>query len=159
MNESENMTREVAAPVHDNAEVEAALNRRYEAGFVTDIESTTLPPGLNEDTVRQLSAIKGEPEWMTEWRLAAYRHWLTMPEPDWAKLEIAPIDYQAVSYYRHRRPVRSRSTRSIRSCWKRTKSWAYRCMSARVSPVWLWMPCSIRSLSAPPSARNWRKPA
>ncbi|MBB3225696.1 Fe-S cluster assembly protein SufB [Luteibacter sp. Sphag1AF] len=99
MNESENMTREVAAPVRDNAEVEAALNRRYEAGFVTDIESTSLPPGLNEDTVRQLSAIKQEPEWMTEWRLAAYRHWLTMPEPDWAKLEIAPIDYQSVSYY------------------------------------------------------------
>ncbi|NID16993.1 Fe-S cluster assembly protein SufB [Luteibacter yeojuensis] len=93
------MTREVVAPVRDNAEVEAALNRRYEAGFVTDIESTSLPPGLNEDTVRQLSAIKGEPEWMTEWRLAAYRHWLTMPEPDWAKLDIAPIDYQAVSYY------------------------------------------------------------
>ncbi|SEM31514.1 Fe-S cluster assembly protein SufB [Luteibacter sp. UNCMF331Sha3.1] len=99
MNESENMTREVAAPVRDNAEVEAALNRRYEAGFVTDIESTSLPPGLSEDTVRQLSAIKGEPEWMTEWRLAAYRHWLTMPEPDWAKLDIAPIDYQSVSYY------------------------------------------------------------
>ncbi|MDF4024995.1 Fe-S cluster assembly protein SufB [Luteibacter sp. PPL201] len=93
------MTREVAAPVRDNAEVEAALNRRYEAGFVTDIESTSLPPGLNEDIVRQLSAIKGEPAWMTEWRLAAYRHWLTLPEPDWAKLEIAPIDYQAVSYY------------------------------------------------------------
>ncbi|WP_089976877.1 Fe-S cluster assembly protein SufB [Luteibacter sp. UNCMF331Sha3.1] len=93
------MTREVAAPVRDNAEVEAALNRRYEAGFVTDIESTSLPPGLSEDTVRQLSAIKGEPEWMTEWRLAAYRHWLTMPEPDWAKLDIAPIDYQSVSYY------------------------------------------------------------
>ncbi|SEP04166.1 Fe-S cluster assembly protein SufB [Luteibacter sp. UNC138MFCol5.1] len=99
MNESENMTREVAAPVRDNAEVEAALNRRYEAGFVTDIESTSLPPGLSEDIVRQLSAIKGEPEWMTEWRLAAYRHWLTMPEPDWAKLDIAPIDYQGVSYY------------------------------------------------------------
>ncbi|GAA0914333.1 Fe-S cluster assembly protein SufB [Rothia nasimurium] len=99
MNESEHMTRDVAAPVRDNAEVEAALNRRYEAGFVTDIESTSLPPGLNEDTVRQLSAIKGEPEWMTEWRLAAYRHWLTMPEPDWAKLDIAPIDYQSVSYY------------------------------------------------------------
>ncbi|TCV94053.1 iron-regulated ABC transporter membrane component SufB [Luteibacter rhizovicinus] len=99
MNESENMTREVAAPVRDNAEVEAALNRRYEAGFVTDIESTSLPPGLSEDVVRQLSAIKQEPEWMTEWRLAAYRHWLTMQEPDWAKLEIAPIDYQSVSYY------------------------------------------------------------
>jgi Fe-S cluster assembly protein SufB len=99
MNESENMTRDVAAPVRDNAEVEAALNRRYEAGFVTDIESTSLPPGLSEDIVRQLSAIKAEPEWMTEWRLAAYRHWLTMPEPDWAKLDIAPIDYQALSYY------------------------------------------------------------
>ncbi len=99
MNESEHMTRDVAAPVRDNAEVEAALNRRYEAGFVTDIESTSLPPGLSEDIVRQLSAIKQEPEWMTEWRLAAYRHWLTMPEPDWAKLDIAPIDYQSVSYY------------------------------------------------------------
>jgi Fe-S cluster assembly protein SufB len=93
------MTSEVAAPVRDNAEVVEALNRRYEAGFVTDIESDSLPPGLSEDTVRQLSAIKQEPEWMTEWRLAAYRHWLTMPEPDWAKLDIAPIDYQAVSYY------------------------------------------------------------
>jgi Fe-S cluster assembly protein SufB len=99
MNESENMTRDVAAPVRDNAEVVEALNRRYEAGFVTDIESDSLPPGLSEDIVRQLSAIKGEPEWMTEWRLAAYRHWLTMPEPDWAKLDIAPIDYQSVSYY------------------------------------------------------------
>ncbi|WP_429244582.1 Fe-S cluster assembly protein SufB [Luteibacter sp. 621] len=93
------MTRDVADPVRDNAEVVEALNRRYEAGFVTDIESTSLPPGLSEDIVRQLSAIKGEPEWMTEWRLAAYRHWLTMPEPDWAKLDIGPIDYQSVSYY------------------------------------------------------------
>jgi Fe-S cluster assembly protein SufB len=99
MNESENMTRDVAAPVRDNAEVVEALNRRYEAGFVTDIESDSLPPGLSEDIVRQLSAIKGEPEWMTEWRLSAYRHWLTMSEPDWAKLDIAPIDYQSVSYY------------------------------------------------------------
>ncbi len=99
MNESENMTRDVAAPVRENAEVVEALNRRYEAGFVTDIESDSLPPGLSEDIVRQLSAIKGEPEWMLEWRLAAYRHWLTMPEPDWAKLDIAPIDYQSVSYY------------------------------------------------------------
>ena len=57
MNESENMTRDVAAPVRDNAEVVEALNRRYEAGFVTDIESDSLPPGLSEDIVRQLSAI------------------------------------------------------------------------------------------------------
>jgi Fe-S cluster assembly protein SufB len=93
------MTPETLSPVRDNAEVEAALNRRYEAGFVTDIESVSLPPGLSEDIVRQLSALKNEPEWMTDWRLAAYRHWLTMPTPDWAKLKIDPIDYQAVSYY------------------------------------------------------------
>jgi Fe-S cluster assembly protein SufB len=93
------MTPETLSPVRDNAEVEAALNRRYEAGFVTDIESDSLPPGLSESIVRQLSALKNEPEWMTDWRLAAYRHWLTMPTPDWAKLKIDPIDYQAVSYY------------------------------------------------------------
>jgi Fe-S cluster assembly protein SufB len=88
-----------SAVLRDNAEVAAALGRRYEAGFVTDIETDSLPPGLSEDIVRQLSALKGEPEWMTEWRLKAYRHWLTMPTPHWAKLSIAPIDFQAISYY------------------------------------------------------------
>jgi Fe-S cluster assembly protein SufB len=87
------------AVLRDNADVAAALGRRYEAGFVTDIETDSLPPGLSEDIVRQLSALKGEPEWMTEWRLKAYRHWLTMPTPHWAKLSIAPIDFQAISYY------------------------------------------------------------
>ncbi|MDE2086503.1 MAG: Fe-S cluster assembly protein SufB, partial [Xanthomonadaceae bacterium] len=85
--------------LRDNAEVAEALGRNYSAGFVTEIEMTGLPPGLDEETIRQLSAIKREPEWMTEWRLAAYRHWLTMPQPDWAKLKIDPIDYQALSYY------------------------------------------------------------
>jgi len=95
------MTIENDSPVvlRDNAEVAAALGRRYEAGFITDIETDSLPPGLSEDIVRQLSALKGEPEWMTEWRLKAYRHWLTMPTPHWAKLKIAPIDFQAISYY------------------------------------------------------------
>ncbi|WP_333677906.1 Fe-S cluster assembly protein SufB [Dyella sp.] len=95
------MTIENDSPVvlRDNAEVAAALGRRYEAGFVTDIETDSLPPGLSEDIVRQLSALKNEPEWMTEWRLKAYRHWLTMPMPNWAKLHIAPIDFQAISYY------------------------------------------------------------
>ncbi|MEO6064555.1 MAG: Fe-S cluster assembly protein SufB [Lysobacterales bacterium] len=79
--------------------LERQLASRYTAGFVTDIESESLPPGLSEDIVRALSAIKCEPEWMTEWRLAAYRHWLTMPMPNWAKLRIAPIDFQALSYY------------------------------------------------------------
>jgi Fe-S cluster assembly protein SufB len=76
-----------------------AINRRYTAGFVTDIESESLPPGLGEDVVRAISARKQEPAWMTEWRLAAYRHWLTMQSPQWAKLQIEPIDFQAISYF------------------------------------------------------------
>jgi Fe-S cluster assembly protein SufB len=82
-----------------NAEIIEQLGRRYAAGFVTDIETDTLPPGLDEGVVRFLSAKKEEPEWMTEWRLAAYRHWLTMTPPHWAKLQIAEIDFQAISYY------------------------------------------------------------
>ena len=74
-------------------------NREYEAGFVTDIEQETLPPGLNEDVIRHISAKKREPEWMTEWRLKAYRHWLKMEEPRWAHVEYDPVDYQAISYY------------------------------------------------------------
>ena len=62
-----------------NAEILEQLGRRYDAGFVTDIESDALPPGLSEDTIRFLSAKKDEPEWMLQWRLSAYRHWLTMP--------------------------------------------------------------------------------
>ena len=84
-------------PVEQNREIHAQLGRKYDAGFITDIESDSLPPGLDEDTIRALSAKKDEPEWMTEWRLAAYRHFLTMPMPDWAKLAIAPIDLQALS--------------------------------------------------------------
>jgi Fe-S cluster assembly protein SufB len=83
----------------ERTEIERQLERRYDAGFVTDIESDTLPPGLDEDVVRFISAKKEEPEWLTEWRLKAYRHWLTMTPPQWAKLNIAPIDFQAVSYF------------------------------------------------------------
>jgi Fe-S cluster assembly protein SufB len=83
----------------ERTEIERQLERRYEAGFITDIESDTLPPGLDEDVVRFISKKKDEPEWLTEWRLKAYRHWLTMTPPEWAKLNIAPIDFQAVSYF------------------------------------------------------------
>jgi Fe-S cluster assembly protein SufB len=82
-----------------NERIVEAMNRRYDAGFVTDIETDSLPAGLNEDVVRWISARKGEPGWMTEWRLKAYRHWLTMITPEWAKLRIAPIDFQAISYF------------------------------------------------------------
>ena len=72
---------------------------KYEAGFVTDIESEKAPKGLSEDIVRFISAKKNEPEWMLEWRLKAYRKWLEMPEPEWSKLDIKPIDYQDAYYY------------------------------------------------------------
>jgi Fe-S cluster assembly protein SufB len=82
-----------------NQEIAALTRAEYKAGFVTDIEQETLPPGLSEDVIRFLSSTKGEPEWLTEWRLKAYRHWLTMKEPTWAHVHYAPIDYQAISYY------------------------------------------------------------
>ncbi|MFK8030378.1 MAG: Fe-S cluster assembly protein SufB [Gammaproteobacteria bacterium] len=75
------------------------VDKSYKHGFVTDIASETLPPGLDEDVIRRISAIKNEPEFLLEWRLEAYRRWLTMDPPDWAKLDIEPIDYQAISYY------------------------------------------------------------
>src|SRR6478752_5491169 len=81
------------------ARVKAIDVDKYKYGFFTDIESVKAPRGLDEDTVRFISAKKGEPEWLTEWRLQAYRHWLTMTPPHWAKLEIAPIDFQAISYF------------------------------------------------------------
>jgi hypothetical protein len=73
--------------------------RAYEHGWSSDIEQEFAPKGLNEDTVRFISAKKNEPEWMLEWRLKAYRHWLTMTPPDWAKLNVPPIDYQDAYYY------------------------------------------------------------
>src|SRR5687768_11906907 len=72
---------------------------QYKYGFVTLIESEKAPKGLNEDTVRFISAKKDEPAWMLEWRLEAYRRWLTMREPHWARAEYGPIDYQDLYYY------------------------------------------------------------
>ncbi len=79
--------------------IEEFANREYAAGFVTDVEQDTLPPGLDEGVIREISARKGEPEWMLEWRLKAYRHWLTMTEPRWPNVSYPKIDYQAISYY------------------------------------------------------------
>ena len=80
-------------------EINEALARKYEAGFVTAVESETFPPGLDEEVIARISAVKGEPTWMLEWRLKAYSAWKEMPEPDWAHLQFPRIDYQAVSYY------------------------------------------------------------
>jgi len=73
--------------------------KEYEYGFYTEMESDTFPPGLNEDVVIGISKKKGEPDWMTQWRLDAYRHWLTMKEPNWANIGYEKPDYQAISYY------------------------------------------------------------
>ncbi len=85
---------------NDNAAViDNATKSDYKYGFVTDIDTDVIPSGLSEEVVRLISAKKNEPEWLLEFRLKAYRHWLTLKMPDWAQLDIPPIDYQAISYF------------------------------------------------------------
>jgi len=88
----------MSAPAARNPEIQELLQRKYQHGFVTDIESDTLPPGLDEDVIRVISARKEEPEFLLDWRLRAFRYWREAREPSWAKLNIPPIDYQAISY-------------------------------------------------------------
>jgi Fe-S cluster assembly protein SufB len=86
--------------------LERLANREYEYGFVSDIESDSVPPGLSEDVVRTISHKKSEPQWLLDWRLKAYRHWLTLAdeEPTWANVHYEPIDYQKIIYYSAPRP-------------------------------------------------------
>ncbi|MCC6297266.1 MAG: Fe-S cluster assembly protein SufB, partial [Pseudomonadales bacterium] len=79
--------------------IDRLVQGNYEAGWVTDIESDTLPPGLDEDVIRFISARKQEPEWLLEWRLKALRNWQAMEHPTWAHVRYPRIDYQAISYY------------------------------------------------------------
>lgn len=79
--------------------IEELANKEYKYGFVSDIESESIPKGLNENTIRLLSAKKHEPEWMLKWRLKAYKHWQEMKEPHWANVKYTPVDYQEISYY------------------------------------------------------------
>ncbi len=80
-------------------QIEQVLNREYEAGFVSDIESDTFLPGLDDSVIQRISKMKNEPEWMLEWRLKAFHAWQKMEEPEWAHIEYPKIDFQAVSYY------------------------------------------------------------
>ena len=79
--------------------LDEVTGKEYKYGFVSDIEQETLPKGLNEDTIRFISKKKNEPDWLLEWRLKAYRHWLTMDEPKWPNVKYPPIDYQDIIYY------------------------------------------------------------
>ena len=79
--------------------IEDATNSEYKYGFTSDIDTDIVPPGLDEGVIRHISAMKGEPDWLLEFRLKAFRHWLTLTPPRWAHLDIPPIDFQAISYY------------------------------------------------------------
>ena len=83
----------------ESSTIDRMVEQKYQHGFVTDIESETLPPGLSADVIRAISARKNEPEWLLEWRLKAYEQWLKMEQPDWAHLNIDAIDFQAISYF------------------------------------------------------------
>ena len=85
--------------IEQEAPLTQALERPYQHGFVTEIESDSLPPGLDEDTIRAISRIKREPDFLLQWRLAAFARWQTMAPPHWGQLHIAPIDLQSLSYY------------------------------------------------------------
>jgi Fe-S cluster assembly protein SufB len=82
-----------------SSSIEALVNKEYAYGFVTDVESDTIPVGLTEDTVRLISAKKNEPQWLLDWRLKAFRRWQSMTEPHWSNVSYPPIDYQAQTYY------------------------------------------------------------
>ena len=79
--------------------IQQLIDKEYKYGFVTEIETESVPKGLNEDIIGLISEKKGEPEWMLEWRLKAYQHWNKMTEPKWAKISYPPIDYQDIIYY------------------------------------------------------------
>ena len=103
----------------------AMMAGRYKHGWATEIEMDFAPKGLSEDIVRLISGKNGEPDWMTEWRLEAYRRWLSMDDPDWSMLNYPPIDYQEQYYYAKPKSMassRSRSTRWTRSCCGPTRS-------------------------------------
>jgi Fe-S cluster assembly protein SufB len=87
-----------------DSEIETLAEREYKWGFITDIEADSAPPGLSEDTIRFISAKKDEPQWLLDWRLKAYRHWLTMEEPTWSMAKYPPIDYQSTIYYSAPKP-------------------------------------------------------
>ncbi len=84
--------------------IEEFASKEYKYGFVSEIESDTVPVGLNEDVIRMISAKKGEPEWLLEWRLKAYRHWLTLEDPLWHNVRVNPVDYQQIAYFSAPKP-------------------------------------------------------
>jgi len=94
-----------------NKEINEFLDKNYEFGFTTEIDSETLPPGINEDVIRIISSKKNEPEFLLNWRLKAFAYWKTLKSPDWSQLNIDPIDYQSISYFSQ--PKQSNAPKSL----------------------------------------------
>ena len=107
-------------PEKGNQIIEEAAQAEYKYGFVTDIETEVIPKGLDEDVVRRISALKGEPEWLLEFRLKAYRHWLTLKAPTWGHVHVPDIDYQAISYYAAPRQLKKGGVEDIDPELKKT---------------------------------------
>ena len=84
--------------------IEEFASKEYKYGFVSEIESDTIPIGLSEEVIRMISSKKNEPEWLLEWRLKAYKLWLTMTDPLWHNVDVNPIDYQKIAYYSAPKP-------------------------------------------------------
>ncbi len=139
----------------------------YKYGFFTDIESEKAPKGLNEDIVRFISAKKKEPDWLTEWRLEAFRRWKTMVEPKWARVDYPQIDYQDLHYYSA--PKSAAGPKSLaevdpellRAYEKLGIPLREQEMLAGVQPTAAsrWTPCSTPFPSSPPSRKSWAGPA
>ena len=139
---------------------------QYRYGFETLIESDKAPKGLSEDTVRFISAKKNEPAWMLEWRLEAYRRWLTMTEPTWARVHYPKIDYQDLYYYSAPKPKKTdrlarrdrsgnpRDLREARHSAARSRGAGRRRARRKASAGSRSMPCSTRFRSPPPSRRS-----
>ena len=136
------------------------VKQEYKYGFVTDVETESTPPGLNEDIIRLISRKKNEPEWLLDWRLKAFRHWLTMTEPTWQIVHYPKIDYQDIIYYAAPKPqedARKVWTKLIRNFWRLTRSSAFRCANTNASPAWPWTRCLIPFPSARRSRSSSRK--
>ena len=97
----------------DKDAISDLTSNEYEAGFVTDIEAETLPPGLSEEVIRFISNKKEEPDWLTDWRLKAYEYWLSLETPMWAHVKIPPIDLQSISYFSAPKGERPKSLEDV----------------------------------------------
>ena len=134
----------------------AEIGDKYKYGFVTDIEMERAPKGLSPDTVRYISAKKGEPDWMLQWRLGAFQRWGTMQEPNWARVHYPKIDYQAAYYYAAPKntPLKQSLDEVDPKLLETYKKLGIPLRSRWRWPGWRWMRCSTACRWPPPSRKS-----